>query len=255
MRRRQLVLWQHIFPWCVCVCVCVRHSLERHTDNVHINGHDRNITVILAKHFIQLLDDGSETCWSNFKCFEIIIIASTNYIFVHLLNNKVFQLPFHITNRTHKTFLIYVQQFHNWQISTSREREEFLLLCTCLVKEEICKQSRSLLRFQSSAVSSASVRTQQENRLFFIQNKDINVHRPFIQNNEIYVHRSFIQNDINVHRSFIQDNDINVHRSFMQNKDINVKRSFMQKNDINVYRSFIQKNDINYIGPLYRTTK
>ena len=35
----------------------------------------------------------SETCWSNFKYFKyfiIILIVSTNYIFVHLLDNKVF---------------------------------------------------------------------------------------------------------------------------------------------------------------------
>jgi len=29
------------------------------TDYVHINGHDRTITVILAKHCIKLPDDGS----------------------------------------------------------------------------------------------------------------------------------------------------------------------------------------------------
>jgi len=29
------------------------------TDYVHIHGHDRTITVILAKHFIELPDDGS----------------------------------------------------------------------------------------------------------------------------------------------------------------------------------------------------
>jgi len=28
-------------------------------DHVHINGHDRTIFVILAKHCIRLLDDGS----------------------------------------------------------------------------------------------------------------------------------------------------------------------------------------------------
>ena len=56
---------------CVCVCVCVVHYLERHThthrvticchntDLVHINGHDRTVTVILAKHCIELRDDGS----------------------------------------------------------------------------------------------------------------------------------------------------------------------------------------------------
>jgi len=32
----------------------------------------------------------SETCWSNFKYLIIILIVSTNYIFVHLLDNKVF---------------------------------------------------------------------------------------------------------------------------------------------------------------------
>jgi len=75
---------------CVCVCVCVyvyiyiyiyicmyiaqsREALSRlssihtrhgqicyhNTDYVHINGQDRTITVILAKHCIQLPDDGS----------------------------------------------------------------------------------------------------------------------------------------------------------------------------------------------------
>jgi len=29
------------------------------TDHVHVNGHDRTITVILAKHCIKLPDDGS----------------------------------------------------------------------------------------------------------------------------------------------------------------------------------------------------
>ena len=31
----------------------------RNTDYVHINGHDRTVTVILAKHCIELPDDGS----------------------------------------------------------------------------------------------------------------------------------------------------------------------------------------------------
>jgi len=34
----------------------------------------------------------SETCWDNFKYFIIILIVSTNYIFVHLLDNKLFYL-------------------------------------------------------------------------------------------------------------------------------------------------------------------
>jgi len=42
---------------CVCVCVCVLHSLERqicchNTVYAHVNGHDKTITVILAKHCI-----------------------------------------------------------------------------------------------------------------------------------------------------------------------------------------------------------
>ena len=64
------------------LCVCVLHSLERHsrlsrfsrmyskhmhhgqicchnTDYVHINGHEKTITVILAKHCIELPYDGS----------------------------------------------------------------------------------------------------------------------------------------------------------------------------------------------------
>jgi len=32
----------------------------------------------------------SETYWSNFKYFIIILTVSTNYTFVHLLDNKVF---------------------------------------------------------------------------------------------------------------------------------------------------------------------
>jgi hypothetical protein len=36
----------------------------------------------------------SETCWSNFKYFKyfiIILIVSTNYIFVRMLDTKVFE--------------------------------------------------------------------------------------------------------------------------------------------------------------------
>jgi len=32
----------------------------------------------------------SETCWSNYKYFITILIVSTNYTFVHLLDNKLF---------------------------------------------------------------------------------------------------------------------------------------------------------------------
>ena len=75
--------------------LCVLYCLERHY--VHVNGHDRTITVILAKHCIKLPDDGSlvvrnmlEQFYIFLKYFIIILIVSTNYIFVHLLDNKVF---------------------------------------------------------------------------------------------------------------------------------------------------------------------
>jgi len=45
---------------CVCVCVCVCAAQSR------------------------------EAILNNFKYFIIILIVSTNYIFVHLLDNKVF---------------------------------------------------------------------------------------------------------------------------------------------------------------------
>ena len=69
---------------CVCVCVCVCSSVSRksfqtlnstqtqthtqthwfticchNTDHVHVNGHDRTILVILAKHCKKPPDDGS----------------------------------------------------------------------------------------------------------------------------------------------------------------------------------------------------
>jgi len=53
------------------VCVCVLHSLER-----------RSLDSCDPKHFGAIL--------KIFKCFIIIVIVSTNYIFVHLLDNKVF---------------------------------------------------------------------------------------------------------------------------------------------------------------------
>jgi len=50
----------------------------------------------LAKHCIELPDDGSLVIRNKleqfylFKYFIIILILFTNYIFVHLLDNKVF---------------------------------------------------------------------------------------------------------------------------------------------------------------------
>ena len=39
----------------------------------------------------------SETCWSTFK-YLVILIISTNYIFLHLLDNKVFNSRLYLTD-------------------------------------------------------------------------------------------------------------------------------------------------------------
>ena len=50
--------------YCDLLCVCIVHCLERvticchNTDYVHINRHDRTITVILTKHCTRIPDDG-----------------------------------------------------------------------------------------------------------------------------------------------------------------------------------------------------
>ena len=74
-------------PLCVCVVHCIwRHCLTvccHNTDLVHVNGHDRIILVICSQTTVQvsLMMDPmwSETCWSTFKYF-IILIVSTYYI-------------------------------------------------------------------------------------------------------------------------------------------------------------------------------
>ena len=43
----------------------------------------------------------SETCWSTFRCFTILII-STNYIFVHLLDNEVFVIDARCKHEVYK---------------------------------------------------------------------------------------------------------------------------------------------------------
>ena len=81
-------------------CTHTHHGQIRchNTDYVHINGHDRTITVILAQHCIKLPDDASlvirnmfEAILNIFKYFIINLIVSANYVFVHLLGNKLFQ--------------------------------------------------------------------------------------------------------------------------------------------------------------------
>ena len=76
----------------------IREQICYHnTDYVHVNGHDRTIIVILAKHFIKFPDDESLVIRKYVRAFLniliyliIILIVSTNYIFVQLLDNKVF---------------------------------------------------------------------------------------------------------------------------------------------------------------------
>jgi len=78
------------FTWTRCaqrVRICCHN-----TDHVHVNGHDRTIMVILDKHCIRLPDDGSSVIRNMLEHFKhfIILIVSTNYIFVHYSDNKVF---------------------------------------------------------------------------------------------------------------------------------------------------------------------
>jgi hypothetical protein len=102
------VLWQHICPWCVCVLHCASldsavHTHTHHgqiwchnTDYVHVNGRDRTITAILDKHctipwwWIPCDPKYVGSFLNSFKYFIIILIVSMNYIFVHLLDRKVF---------------------------------------------------------------------------------------------------------------------------------------------------------------------
>jgi len=60
------MLWQHIMPVVRGCSSLYRKALPwgsiircHNTDYVHVNGHDRTITVILAKHYIKLPDDES----------------------------------------------------------------------------------------------------------------------------------------------------------------------------------------------------
>jgi len=77
----------------------------------HINGQDRAITVSLTKYCIEssmMMDPlWTEKCWNNFnyfKYFIIILIVSTNYIFVYLFDNKVFYLRLDFLSRSLKDF-------------------------------------------------------------------------------------------------------------------------------------------------------
>ena len=60
------VLWQHMLslhrprPWMYRITVCRCNGTCCHyTDLVRVNGYDRTITVILAKHSTRLPDEGS----------------------------------------------------------------------------------------------------------------------------------------------------------------------------------------------------
>ena len=81
------------------LCSTHTHHVQiscRNTDYVPINGLGRAITVILAKHCIKFPDDGSLVIQNMlgelqyFKYFIIILIVSTNNMFVHLLDDIVF---------------------------------------------------------------------------------------------------------------------------------------------------------------------
>ena len=62
------------------VCLSRQYSTHTHhgqischnTDYIHVNGHDRTISVILAKHCIKLPDDGSLVI-RNLEHFKIFL--------------------------------------------------------------------------------------------------------------------------------------------------------------------------------------
>jgi hypothetical protein len=54
----------HTHHWQICC---------RNTDYVHVNGSDRTITVILARHFIKLPDDGSLVIQNMLEKFYIFL--------------------------------------------------------------------------------------------------------------------------------------------------------------------------------------
>ena len=70
------VLWQHIVTRCVCVVHCIRSALL-----------DNELHAVKGSLMMDPL--WSETYWSTFKYF-IILIVSTFYIIVHKLDNKIF---------------------------------------------------------------------------------------------------------------------------------------------------------------------
>jgi len=50
----------------------------RNTDRVHINGHEKTITVVSAKHCIELPDNGSLVVRNTLEQFEIFLIFCNN---------------------------------------------------------------------------------------------------------------------------------------------------------------------------------
>ena len=94
---------------CVCVCVCVQFTVYEgtvncihtqpvticchNTDHVHVNGHDRIIFVILAKHCTRLPDDGSfviRQMLEHFQIFYNSLILAMCYLIVHRFDNKIY---------------------------------------------------------------------------------------------------------------------------------------------------------------------
>ena len=104
----QSVLWQHIVTRCVCVYCTVQRGTRQcrthtqsasldsavhgrttvgvcchNTDYIHVNRHNRTITLILAKHCIKLPDDGSlviQNMLEHFKYFKIFY-NNSNFIY------------------------------------------------------------------------------------------------------------------------------------------------------------------------------
>jgi len=92
-------LYMKIAPSLPSYTVNYTHTVRiccHNTDLVHVNGHDRIILVIFSQALYK-----APWWWSlcdpkyvgailnSFQYYIIILIVSTNYIFVHLLDNKL----------------------------------------------------------------------------------------------------------------------------------------------------------------------
>ena len=73
MKALSVFIYSELHTHAQLVTICCRN-----TDLVHVNGHDRTILVIFSQVQGSLMMDPvwSETCWSTFKYFIILIVST-----------------------------------------------------------------------------------------------------------------------------------------------------------------------------------